>query len=372
LSRLNRYILIRLLGPFGFFALIFTGVIWLTQAIRLIDTVLNNGQSALVFVEFSSLLLPRVLVVVMPLAAFSAALYTINRLYTDSELVVVLAAGQSPLKLLRPLLIFGFIIMSIMYLVTLYLVPFSSTRLAERSFEIQDELTNSLIVEGKFLHPSPGITFFIRDTSQIGEMEGLFLNDQTDPNGTITYSAKKALLAKDGERARLIMFEGIAQRYQPSTRRMDTIQFEQFAYDLSDMIAQSETRNRKPVEYFVSEILDKDGPPVSERFSAGHYLSEAHEKLSAPLLALTLPLIALGSVLVGGFRRGGIGSRITAGVCILVGIEALTIIAKSAIRTNSDVWPLAYLPPLITVAIAMTMIWSMSRKRSGRQKSVPV
>lgn len=369
MSRLNSYILVRLLGPFGFFALIFTGVIWLTQAIRLIDTVLNNGQSALVFVEFSGLLLPRVLVVVMPLAAFSAALYTINRLYSDSELVVVLAAGQSPIKLLRPLLIFGVIIMSIMYLVTLYLVPLSATRLAERSFEIQDELTNSLIIEGQFLHPSPGITFFIRDTSQIGEMEGLFLNDQTDPNGTMTYSAKKALLARDGERARLIMFEGIAQRYQPATRRMDTIQFEQFAYDLTEIVAQSETRNRKPVEYFVGEILDADGPPVSDRFSDGHFLSEAHEKLSAPLLALTLPLIALGSVLVGGFRRGGIGSRITAGVCILVVIEALTIVAKSAIRSNGDVWFLAYVPPLVTVVIAMGLIWSTSRTRSAPRKT---
>lgn len=364
MSRLNGYILLRLLGPFGFFLLIFTGVIWLTQAIRLIDTVLNNGQSALVFVEFSGLLLPRVLVIVVPIAAFSAALYTINRLYADSELVVMLATGQSPLKILKPILIFGALVMGLMYIITLYLVPVSATRLAERSFEIQDELTNTIIVEGQFLHPSPGVTFFIRDTSNVGEMAGLFLNDQTDPNGAITYSAKRALLARDGETARLIMFDGIAQRYQPETRRMDTVQFEQLAYDLSPLIAQSEARARKPVEYFVTEVLGPDGPPQSQRYHDGHYLSEAHEKLSAPLLALTLPLVALGSVLFGGFRRGGIGARITSAVIILILINVLVIAMKSAIRADAALWPVSYAPPAITLAIALGLIWLTSRSRA--------
>jgi len=373
MSRLNGYILVRLLGPFGFFLLIFTGIIWLTQAIRLIDTVLNNGESALVFVEFSGLLLPRVLVIVIPIAAFSAALYTVNRLYADSELVVMLAAGESPFKLLKPLALFGFFVMLIMYLVTLVLVPLSATRLAERTFEIQDELTNALIVEGRFLHPTPGVTFFIQDTSKVGEMRGLFLNDETDPAGAITYSAQKALLARDGDLARLIMFDGIAQRYQPDTNRMDTVQFEQLAYDLSPMLDQNQARARKPVEYYVSEVLGPNGPPKSERFRLGHYLSEAHEKLAAPLLALTLPLVTLGSVLFGGFRRGGVGSRITSAVVILILMEMLAIVMKSAIRSDGAVWPLAYVPPLVTLAIAIGLVWlsSRSKQRGSAAKAVP-
>lgn len=370
MSRLNSYILVRLLGPFGFFLLIFTGIIWLTQAIRLIDTVLNNGQSALVFVEFSGLLLPRVLVIVIPIAAFSAALYTINRLYADSELVVMLAAGESPFKLLKPIAIFGFVVMVITYLVTLYLVPLSATRLAERTFEIQDELTNALIVEGRFLHPTPGVTFFIQDTSKVGEMRGLFLNDQTDPSGAITYSAQKALLARDGDLARLIMFDGIAQRYQPETQRMDTVQFEQLAYDLSPMMEQSQARAKKPVEYYVGEVLGPEGPPKSERFRVGHYLSEAHEKLTTPLLALTLPLVTLGSVLFGGFRRGGVGSRITAAVVILIAMELLTIVMKSAIRSDGSVWPLAYIPPLVTLGIALGLVWLASRSKQQSRKQI--
>ena len=38
-NRLDRYILRQLVAAFGFFVLVFTGVVWLTQAVRLIDTV---------------------------------------------------------------------------------------------------------------------------------------------------------------------------------------------------------------------------------------------------------------------------------------------------------------------------------------------
>ena len=46
LGRIDRYIFRQILGPFLFFVLVFTGVIWLTQSLRVIDTVVNNGQSA--------------------------------------------------------------------------------------------------------------------------------------------------------------------------------------------------------------------------------------------------------------------------------------------------------------------------------------
>ena len=63
---------------------------------RLIDTVVASGQSARVFLEFSALVLPQVLVIVLPLAGIGAALHALNKLYTDSELVVMMSAGLGP------------------------------------------------------------------------------------------------------------------------------------------------------------------------------------------------------------------------------------------------------------------------------------
>ncbi|MEM9270581.1 MAG: LptF/LptG family permease, partial [Pseudomonadota bacterium] len=107
MRRLDSYIFRDLLGAFAFFVLIFTGVVWLTEAVRLIDTVMTNAQSASVFLEFAFLVLPKVLSKTVPIAAFAATLYGINKFNVGSELVVMKAAGHSPLAILRPVAVFG-------------------------------------------------------------------------------------------------------------------------------------------------------------------------------------------------------------------------------------------------------------------------
>src|SRR5699024_4481015 len=123
LRRLDSYIFRQVLGPFLFFVLVFTGVIWLTQSLRVVDTVVNNAQSAWVFLEFTGLLLPRVLSIVLPISLFAAVLYTINRLFSDSEIVVMMAAGLSGTAILRAVTAFGLLVMLLVYVMTLYLMP---------------------------------------------------------------------------------------------------------------------------------------------------------------------------------------------------------------------------------------------------------
>lgn len=137
MRRLDRYILGQLIVTSGFFLLVFTGVIWLTQAVRLIDTVIASGQSALVFLTFSALVLPQVFVIVLPLSGIGAALYAINKLYTDSELIVMMTAGLNPLGLLRPVAMFGALVGAIMAVVLMVLVPITGTALADRTQAIR-------------------------------------------------------------------------------------------------------------------------------------------------------------------------------------------------------------------------------------------
>ena len=98
MTRLDRYILRQLFAASGFFLLVFTGVIWLTQAVRLIDTVIASGQGGGVFLLFSAFVLPQVMVIVLPLSALGAALYALNKLYSDSELVVKQMNGVYKVK----------------------------------------------------------------------------------------------------------------------------------------------------------------------------------------------------------------------------------------------------------------------------------
>jgi lipopolysaccharide export system permease protein len=83
-SKFDRYLLSQLLSLFGFFSLVLVAVYWVNRAVGLFDQLIGDGQTALVFLEFSVLTLPNVIRLVLPISAFAACVYAINRLTQES------------------------------------------------------------------------------------------------------------------------------------------------------------------------------------------------------------------------------------------------------------------------------------------------
>ncbi|MDO5606610.1 MAG: LptF/LptG family permease, partial [Paracoccus sp. (in: a-proteobacteria)] len=110
MNRIDRYILKLMLILFGFFALVLVAVYWVNRAVSLFERLIADGQTALVVLEFTLLTLPLVISVVLPVAAFAATTYGTNRLSGESELVAMQAAGLSPWRLARPVLVFGLLV----------------------------------------------------------------------------------------------------------------------------------------------------------------------------------------------------------------------------------------------------------------------
>ncbi len=358
MTRLDRYIFGQLVPALGFFLLVFTGVVWLTQAVRLIDRVIASGQSALVFLEFSALVLPQVFVIVLPLSGIGAALYTINRLYGDSELIVMMAAGLGPLALLRPVALFGAAIGGLTAVVIMALVPVSGAALAERTEAIRSDLANALIVERQFLHPASGLTLFISDTSTDGEMSGIFINDQRDFARPVTYSAERALLLRDGMEVRLVMQDGVALSPVEGQQRLNTVQFDQFVFDLSDLVRANDQRTPRPSEYAVTRLVAPDAEMLATgRYGRGDFVSEGHYKIMMPLLAAVFPMIALVTLLAGGYRRSGFGRRVMVAIGVSMVLQILMFVAREQVERAPALWPLIYLP----LALAGLYIWALVR-----------
>ncbi|MCF6271669.1 MAG: LPS export ABC transporter permease LptF [Rhodobacteraceae bacterium] len=372
LNRLDRYFLAQLIGPFGFFALVIAGILWLAQALPLIDNVIESGQSGAVFLEITSYLLPKVLMVALPIAALSAALYALNRLYSESELVVMMTAGQSPMALARPVALFGLLVMALMAAVTLYLVPTSQTLLKQRMADFRSDFAKTLIREGQFLHPVKGLTIFIRDTSKQGEMAGLFLSDRRDAANPVVYTARKALLMQDNDSIRIVMIDGNIQRLPEGTAQLSTIHFDTFSYDIGILLAAPVSRTRSPFERFVPELIWPDEKMLaSKRYGRADYLAEANHKLVMPLSALVLPLVALGAILAGGFRRGGFMGRVMGAIGIGLVVQAGVGISKSVVQGNGDLYWVMYMPALFGLIVAVLLLRKAGRVPRRRRRILP-
>ena len=99
MQRFDRYMLSQLMVVFGFFALVLVMVYWLNRSVGLFDELIANGHTAGIFLEFTLLALPGVVAIVLPMAAFGAAVYVTNRMSNESELTVLQATGLSPWRL---------------------------------------------------------------------------------------------------------------------------------------------------------------------------------------------------------------------------------------------------------------------------------
>src|ERR1044071_7125051 len=156
MRKLSLYILRQILGPFLLFTLLLTLVVWMTQALRLLDLVINRGQSAPIFAYLTMLMLPSLLVVIVPIAFFGAAIYALSKLNNDSELVVMWSAGISLVQIAIPALIAASIAMAITYACSLYLMPLGQRLITDKVFEIRADIGTAILREGAFTTPANG------------------------------------------------------------------------------------------------------------------------------------------------------------------------------------------------------------------------
>ena len=104
MGSIGRYIFRTTFGAFLVVLVSLTAVIWVTQALRDIDLMTNQGQTILVFVGITGLIIPLLILVIAPIALVIAVAHMLNKLGTDSEIIVMNAAGMSPWRLFRPFL----------------------------------------------------------------------------------------------------------------------------------------------------------------------------------------------------------------------------------------------------------------------------
>src|SRR5437588_10107673 len=134
---LDRYILRQCLSVMLFVTAVLTVTVWLAQSLRLVDLIVNRGLSAEIFAYLALLILPRFLDIVLPIGAFIAVLFVFNRLISESELVVMRAAGLSQLALAKPVFPLaggGFLILLSM---SAYFLPASHREFKALQFEIR-------------------------------------------------------------------------------------------------------------------------------------------------------------------------------------------------------------------------------------------
>ena len=345
---------------FGFFSLVLILIYWINRAVVLFDQLIADGQSAIVFLEFTALSLPSVIRLALPLAAFAAAVYVTNRMTTESELTVVQATGYSYLRLARPVLYFGAIVAAMMSLLMHFLIPLSTARLEAREAEIAQNITSRLLTEGQFVEPVNGVTFYIREITANGELRDIFLSDARAAEEEAIYTASRAFLVRESGITQLVMIDGMVQTLRRDDQRLFTTTFDDFAYNISNLIGEPRARGRRDAHLLTWDLLNPTPALEAEtRRSAAQLIARAHDRFSQSILAIVAALLGYTALMVGGYSRFGVWKQIVFAIFLIIVVKAVETTGLRLARSDPALWFAAYLQSFVGfVMIAGLLFWA--------------
>jgi lipopolysaccharide export system permease protein len=334
----------------------------LSQSLQALDLIVNQGQSAAVFLKITLLGLPSLVSMILPIAIFVASLVALNRLQTEQELVVCFAGGMSRWRVISPTIRLSVFAAILSLIINLWIQPLCARAMREEMFKVRTDLVSSLVQEGQFTQPAPGLTVYARQVLSHGNLKDLFV-DQEKPNGeSVTFTARDGQIAERSGMPVLIMRHGSHQQLS-KTGVLDYLAFEEYPFDLSSFVPQGESVHYKDSDRYLHELFAPDLTQTWERQNRRKLLAEGHARLSEPLYNIALVSLALAAVLGGGFSRMGYGKRIAMAAAIAA-VDRIVGIGVQAVCDNSA-WlnVLQYAVPLAAVAWAMSRIFRQKTSR---------
>ncbi|MBL8845062.1 MAG: LptF/LptG family permease, partial [Hyphomicrobium zavarzinii] len=173
----SRYVFRQTLSALLLVLLSLTGIVWISLALRELNVVTSLGQSALTLVTMTTLGLPNFVAVITPFALLITVIHTLNRLNSDSEIIVLTASGATAWTIVKPLATLALIVVAFISYVNHVAMPWSLRLLREIVMDVRTDLLTQVIQPGRFSSPERGLTFHIRERSLDGTLQGLVMHD---------------------------------------------------------------------------------------------------------------------------------------------------------------------------------------------------
>jgi lipopolysaccharide export system permease protein len=352
MPRLSLYVLRQLAGPIALCTFLLTSVIWLSQSLRLLDLVINRGQSAPTFVYLTLLILPGLLVIILPLAFFAGTMFGLNKLNADSELVVMQASGLSRLQLLSPVLVAAGVMMVLTCLCALYLSPLGHRLMRDMELTIRADIGAAILNEGVFNTPSDGLTVFVRDLSTDGKFRGILVHDSRNATHPTTYIAESGVLAQTPAGARLIMLDGTIEQSGSLGAKLSVLKFQRYVFNLDQFAGPARETQLDTSERYISELLWPKSSDRLDEHDRNIFFAEANNRLAAPLYCLAFALIAFAAVMHGRGTRSAYTLRLTVASVAAAVLRIVGYGAQGMVARHPMLCVLLYLIPVLGGVIA--------------------
>jgi lipopolysaccharide export system permease protein len=358
MGSIGRYIFRTTFGAFLVVLISVTLLMWMTQALRNIDLMTSQGQSILIFVAITGLIIPLLMLLIAPIALTIAVAHVLNRLGNDSELIVMNAAGMSPWRIFRPFLAVGVIVALMVAAISIYISPKCLRELRMWVTSVRADVITNSIQPGRFFVMDGKLTMHIRERLANGQLAGIMIDDQRNAKERITVLSEQGDIVTNDRGTYLVLENGTIQRFEAGQRDPAIVRFDRYAFDLSRLSPGIQKINFSAQERFPWELLNPPADDPIAQAQLGGFRAEFHNRLTAPLYPLAFLVVTFAYL---GAPRTTRQSRAMSLAGALLVISALRGIGFFGSVTGASK-PFALIIPYAAIAIVIALgTWGILR-----------
>jgi lipopolysaccharide export system permease protein len=354
----DRYVLSKTLWPLTTAVGIALVALLLERMVRLLDLVVNKGGPFFLLLKMLVNLIPHYLGIALPAAFFIGVLHAVMKMSSDSELDAMQAFGGGLQRLLAPIMGLAVVLMVFSVIIIGFLQPY--TRYAYRAlvYTVTHTAWNTAVERGTFFTGFGNMTILIDDISDGGRrLSGIFLHQETPPEGSITTTARTGQIFRTRDDFRLILNleQGVRVDAGRQSGRAAVTTFDSLALPLDAALdtAAFRSRGERERELTLAELWPlRNDPP--EGMTKATIAAEIHDRLVRIASVLALPLFAIPLGLASRRARRGFGMAF--GIVGLVLYHYVLRFGASLVAVDRvSPWIGLWLPLLLFTA---TSIWT--------------
>lgn len=205
---LDRYLFKLWVGPFIGFFLVITGLLLFGRVIRAIEVFGNNPVDWGLLLEMVLAIIPYFLTLAIPCAFFFSLLKILKSLQQNSEVEALFAAGVSPLRLLRPMLVIALIMWAFLSWTTMEWMPSSQQKYINIYNAIKKTAAMPKLIPGQFSGGFDDFNIYHVGEDENGLMHKFMLEEKRAQLDSI-YISKTAKTERQGQFMILTMYDGV-------------------------------------------------------------------------------------------------------------------------------------------------------------------
>jgi lipopolysaccharide export system permease protein len=356
MGSIGRYIFRTTIGAFLVICASVTALMWITQALRDIDLMTNQGQSILVFIGITGLIVPLLVLIIAPIAVMIAVAHVLNKLGNDSELIVMNASGMPPWILFRPFLAVGVVVSLLVAVISIYVSPWGLRELRRWATEVRADLVSNIVQPGRFTKLEERLTLHIRERRPNGQLVGIFIDDQRDPKQRASILAEQGDIVKNERGLFLVLENGTVQRHETGQRDPSIVLFNSYGFDLSSLSTGKQSLKYSVRERYLWELFDPSRTDTMFVDQPDQVRAEFHDRITAPLYPLAFVVMTYAYLGAPRTTRQGRTMSLLGAISVVAALRGLGFVGMIAGVHTPIVLVLPYIALIVSFVLGYLAI----------------